>query len=347
MRRLLVALVVAAVAALGPTWALAGNQEVAVQIRDALKNSGQMHGFRIEVKFQDGTAWLKGHVSSREQLNTALQIAFRTPGVTRIVNNLTITEPGSAGAPALREPDAPGQRLLQQSDGAIAAEQLPRLASREIRGPQMPRPVIGAEVASQPRAQESPRPMGRADRVPTAFSTAAAPQVSVTGLQEPTLAPPQQAEGPQPVLAQPAIAVPPQTAIAMRPTRPLPIAYTQGGGAAAPTPAPAPQAPAPSPAPQPMAPIPAGPGMVQYDHPNLPNYAWPAYAAYPNYAAVTYPKQYSPTAWPYIGPFYPYPQVPLGWRKVTLEWHDGWWNLNFDDGASKGMFSGLFRPFRR
>ena len=50
----------------------------------------------------------------------------------------------------------------------------------------------------------------------------------------------------------------------------------------------------------------------------MPGYAWPSYAAYPNYAAVTYPKQYSPTAWPYIGPFYPYPQVPLGWRKVTL-----------------------------
>ena len=27
--------------------------------------------------------------------------------------------------------------------------------------------------------------------------------------------------------------------------------------------------------------------------------------------------------------FYPYPQVPLGWRKVTLEWDDGWWHLDF------------------
>ncbi len=67
------------------------------------------------------------------------------------------------------------------------------------------------------------------------------------------------------------------------------------------------------------------------DHPQMPGYAWPGYAAHPNYAAVTYPKQYSPTAWPYIGPFYPYPQVPLGWRKVTLEWDDGWWYLDFND----------------
>jgi len=74
-----------------------------------------------------------------------------------------------------------------------------------------------------------------------------------------------------------------------------------------------------------------GVAPAHYDHAHMPNYAWPSYAAYPNYAAVTYPKQYSPTAWPYIGPFYPYPQVPLGWRKVTLEWDDGWWFLDFDD----------------
>ncbi len=70
---------------------------------------------------------------------------------------------------------------------------------------------------------------------------------------------------------------------------------------------------------------------VSYDTPSMPGYAWPSYAAYPNYAALTYPQQYSPSAWPYIGPFYPYPQVPLGWRKVQLEWDDGWWQLDFSD----------------
>jgi hypothetical protein len=88
-------------------------------------------------------------------------------------------------------------------------------------------------------------------------------------------------------------------------------------------------------APQPLpAASPLGPGQpapYHYDSPHMPGYAWPSYAAYPNYASVTYPKQYSPTAWPYIGPFYPYPQVPLGWRKVSLEWKDGWWFLDFKD----------------
>ena len=82
--------------------------------------------------------------------------------------------------------------------------------------------------------------------------------------------------------------------------------------------------------PVPMAPYTGG-GAPRYDAPNLPNYAWPGYASYPNYAALTYPQQYSPSAWPYIGPFYPYPQVPLGWRKVSLEWDDGWWFLDFTD----------------
>jgi len=83
--------------------------------------------------------------------------------------------------------------------------------------------------------------------------------------------------------------------------------------------------------PMPMAPYAGGAAAPRYEQPYLPNYAWPGYAAYPNYAAVTYPQQYSPSAFPYIGPFYPYPQVPLGWRKVSLEWDDGWWFLDFTD----------------
>lgn len=72
-------------------------------------------------------------------------------------------------------------------------------------------------------------------------------------------------------------------------------------------------------------------GQMASGSPNLPGYAWPSYAAHPNFGNVSYPQQYSASAWPYIGPFYPYPQVPLGWRKVTLEWDDGFWMLDFHD----------------
>ena len=84
--------------------------------------------------------------------------------------------------------------------------------------------------------------------------------------------------------------------------------------------------------PMPTGVVPAGFGhghAPAYENPSMPGYAWPSYASYPNYAALSYPQQYSPTAWPYIGPFYPYPQVPLAWRKVSLEWDDGWWFLDF------------------
>jgi hypothetical protein len=83
-------------------------------------------------------------------------------------------------------------------------------------------------------------------------------------------------------------------------------------------------------APPPTAFVPGGSARAaSYDNAQMPGYAWPSYASYPNYAALTYPQQYSPSAWPYIGPFYPYPQVPLAWRKVALEWDDGWWFLDF------------------
>jgi hypothetical protein len=72
-----------------------------------------------------------------------------------------------------------------------------------------------------------------------------------------------------------------------------------------------------------------GPGPAVYNSPNMPDHSWPTYAQYPNSAAVSYPQAYSASAWPYIGPFYPYPQVPLGWRDATLRWDDGQWNLMF------------------
>ncbi len=75
-------------------------------------------------------------------------------------------------------------------------------------------------------------------------------------------------------------------------------------------------------------PAPLGvPGQFSPDMqaPNLPPYAWPTYAPYNNLSRVAYPSQYPYNAFPFIGPYYPFPKVPLGWRKVTLEWEDGYW----------------------
>ena len=62
-----------------------------------------------------------------------------------------------------------------------------------------------------------------------------------------------------------------------------------------------------------------------YNPPPMPPYAWPTYAPYNNLSRVAYPTEYPYEAWPFIGPMYPFPKVPPGWRAVTLEWEDGYW----------------------
>lgn len=80
-------------------------------------------------------------------------------------------------------------------------------------------------------------------------------------------------------------------------------------------------------------------GATQASSPNLPNYAWPSYAPAQNFSAVGYPTAYPWQAWPNIGPFYPYPEVPLDWRAVTLRWDDGIWFLDFKKHYTRPFFT--------
>ncbi len=251
MRRLSLVIVVAATTVLVPMFAMAGNQEVADQIAQNLKHSGKLSDYRIAVKFQDGTATIKGRVASQEQMNTVLKLVFKTPGVSRVVNQMTIGESETSTTVAKNSSSHSAQR--------VASSYAPSLVEQA-----------------------------------TAVEPGTLPQRHLAN------------NAPRPINGQ----------------MPIPVAMTQA--------APSQDAGVPG-APRPMYSAQGGVTPVRYDQACMPNYAWPSYAAYPNYAAVTYPRQYSPTAWPYIGPFYPYPQVPLGWRKVTLEWKDGWWFLDFKD----------------
>jgi len=70
------------------------------------------------------------------------------------------------------------------------------------------------------------------------------------------------------------------------------------------------------------------PGPYDLNPPKMPPYAWPTYAPYNNYSRVAYPQLYPHESWPFIGPLYPFPKVPLGWRSVKLEWQDGHWWLS-------------------
>ncbi len=82
-------------------------------------------------------------------------------------------------------------------------------------------------------------------------------------------------------------------------------------------------------------PLPLGPaGGAMGGAPNLPPYAWPTYAPYPNMSRVAYPSAYPYNAFPYIGPYYPFPKVPLGWRSATLSWEDGHWWMGRKSGPA-------------
>ena len=235
------------------------DKAIAQQIATVLRDSGQMKAYSIGVKYKEGTAWLAGRVTSKEQAAAALQIVSNMDGVEQIVNNLTI-------GPAPNTPATSNRKAVpakKQADPQIMEEQETvqfAAAQQMAQRPSTPMPIAPGQIA-QPAGYQQLPPAQLAQNVP------AQPMHGGYG-------------------------------------RPIP-AYQPGMG--------------------------AGVARATYDQAHMPNYAWPSYAATPNYAAVSYPKQYSASAWPFIGPFYPYPQVPLGWRRVSLEWDDGWWFLDFDD----------------
>ena len=309
MRRLYIGLVVAATTILFPVWAMASNQEVAEQIAANLRKGAQLHHYRISVKYQDGTAWLKGHVTGQDQLQEVLHVVSATSGVHRVVNKITV------------KPSQPKDTTLtlRIPGGSTAPENLStasvgnRTAARQRFSGNASNPALRLQQVVDEQAAS----LAQAQPVPSSYETAPAQTVSAT------------MEEPQVMYQMAPQAVPQQQY--MRSNRPLPVAYRNSGMAPTPVQG-AYQGQVQMPYqgnPMPMAA--GGVTPARYDQPCMPKYAWPSYAAHPNYAAVTYPRQYSPTAWPYIGPFYPYPQVPLGWRKVTLEWDDGWWMLDFKD----------------
>ena len=286
MRRFFLGMAITGIATLAPAWALAGDQEAAQDIASHLRDSGKMKGYSIGVKVSESTAWLGGTVRSEEQMSDALEIARQTPGITKVVNELSVdtatAQPetsmaekiGSAGKSLSRKIASARptiQSPVRQASGA-GDDNRAQLASRDV---DVEAPTAQTAPSSMPRAARSPRPF--------------APAMHPAAQQQMRMA-----------------------------SAPGGMEMAAGGGYGGPMPMHAPGNVGP------VAP-------ARFDHPQMPGYAWPSYAAYPNYAALTYPKQYSPTAWPFIGPFYPYPQVPLGWRKVTLEWDDGWWMLDFKD----------------
>ncbi len=92
MRRLLVGLAIASIAALSPCWAQADDQQIAQQIVQQLrqqKEKGNLAGFGIDLEVDSGIVWLKGHVASADQQKMVLDIARHIEGVEQVVNDLS------------------------------------------------------------------------------------------------------------------------------------------------------------------------------------------------------------------------------------------------------------------
>jgi hypothetical protein len=289
----------------------AQDKAIAQEIGSQLKTSGQLHDYRIGVKYKDGVAALSGTVADQQQLSTAVRLTQRMGNVSQVVNNLTVAGDRQS-APTTQQ--ASGQPMASRTANTTARTQMPRAVrtSYQPNGPQNQ----GQYGQQSKQTYMAPRQPMSSQR-PMAASRMQAPRRNNTPVPMGGRPPIQLAMAQQP-MQQPM--GPMQAGCNCGPGGYDGGGYGGGGGMMGGPPA--------------AMGYGGQNGAVNYDNPQMPGYAWPSYASSPNYAALSYPKQYSPSAWPYIGPFYPYPQVPLGWRKVCLEWDDGWWFLDFSDCGS-------------
>jgi osmotically-inducible protein OsmY len=342
MRRFFLGMAIASLTAGASLTAFGGDREIADAIVSTLKqkqSDGTLKGFDIDLTVEEGKVVIGGSVATQAQLDSVLYVASITQGVTLVENKASVrdthVQPISTSAygyvsPASASDDAPallnettkssseGEPVVSAADANVTTDVLSRLGNAQkagkLRNFQIDVSTVDGEVWTRgyvATPEQKQLVLGTIQRVPGVRKVI--DDVTVTGAVRRA-----STESPVPS-AMPVVGSGAPRAFA-------PSSLTNGYNGSAPM-GMAPMGPA---APVPMQQGPGyGAGVPRYDQPNMPSYAWPSYAAYPNYSAVTYPKQYSASAWPYIGPFYPYPQVPLGWRKVALEWDDGLWYLDF------------------
>ncbi len=350
MRRFFLGMAIASLTAGAPLTAFGGDREIADAIVSTLKQKqtdGTLKGFDIDISVEDGKVVIGGTVANQAQLDNVLYVASVTSGVKLVENKASVREttpavsatpsalpnyvpmaqPSPYVVPASANDDVPSllaeptrfvaseEPSASPADVNVTSEVLGRLgkarADGRLRNFDIDVSTVDGEVWTRgyvATPEQKQLVLGTIQRIPGVRKVI--DDVSVTGnVRRASNEVP--APSSMPVVGSGAPRAFAPSALANGSMGGVPM---QGGA---------------------MAPVPMqggpgyGGGAPRYDQPNMPNYAWPSYAAAPNYAAVTYPKQYSASAWPYIGPFYPYPQVPLGWRKVALEWDDGLWYLDF------------------
>jgi hypothetical protein len=295
-------------------------KSTAKRISGHIQQSGQLRNYRIGVKYQNGIALLEGTVTSAEQREAAIRLAKEVKGVKNVECRLECTDDTDSTA---------AKQIGQQIANEFAKPTKDEKATKAGFDGE-PSGVVQAygerettqAVPQQPLQRQQRQLMQRQQQPMRARSTALAHRPRMMPRNNMPLGAPLRA--PRPGMGVPRPGMDPAVRQASAHD-----CYQAGGAYGEGYAAMGPGGPA-SMGPMPAGVVPTSYGRgPSYENAQMPGYAWPSYASYPNYAALTYPQQYSPTAWPYIGPFYPYPQVPLAWRKVSLEWDDGWWFLDF------------------
>jgi len=312
------------------------NQQVAEQIADALRRA-KLSGYDIEIEYNNGVAVLAGKISDPRQKAKATKLVSRVRGVQRVDNRLTLLSQPNASPAAAHARSRVREATFQRNGPALSPYQQAAPAQLRQGNPNRLKPVL--QGTRRPNNQKT------AEKIAKALSAGKLNgydieisykngQAMLSGSVSNQLQRRQATHVVQSVPGVQAVVnhltVSGQAAPRQPGRQANPYAQTAFQG----------QPNGASPAGYPPAPGYGHPGRgashTVYNMPNLPgNSAWPSYASYPNYAQVNYPKQYSASAWPYIGPFYPYPQVPMGWREAQLEWDDGSWHLNFRPRTSR------------
>ena len=341
------------------------NDEIAQEVAQGMKAAG-LKGKGIQIEVVDGVATLVGQILNAEQLAKATQVASRVPGIESVDNRLTAIQSAAPARSASRQPIQQVEFEDQQPAAAPAgpsnqqvaqgiADQLAEAGLNgydiEIRFKNGVCSLIGdvSNPAEAQRAQQAAESVNGVQQVLNRLSVggqAAAPMsappqqyggrpaypngLAVGEGQLPPGVPPQ-AMGQNPQIQQMQMQQMQQARMQQMQQAQMQQAQMQMGGPGMD----GSQMGAPGMGGHPQGGIAPAGGHMMYNQPNVPEYAWPTYAQYDNYAAVTYPGQYDASAFPYIGPFYPYPQVPLNWRQSTLEWKDGTWNLRFSTKTDK------------
>ncbi|MCH9654923.1 MAG: BON domain-containing protein [Planctomycetes bacterium] len=324
---------------------LSTNQRVANEIADTLRKA-RLTGYNMEIEYNKGVAVLTGKIPTAAQKTQATRLLSRINGVSRVDNRLEVSQPATNQVPTLgkqtkksslnpfRKPGDITQASVSDPflKGSLKQAQFERSAENQgsnvqtISHKESRRPAVNNQQMAEQIAKALGPVLASAHDVEIRFKNGTAIlQGAIGSPREKQMATQiaQRVPGVRKIdnRLQVLQSAPQQTSM-IQPTNYKNYQAPHPGQGGHPAMAPHPgQGGAPQPG--------MGAANNVYNSPHLPEGAWPTYANYPNYAQVSYPSEYSASAFPYIGPFYPYPQVPLGWREAQLEWDDGSWKLNF------------------